>query len=135
MISRPNAFLRIALFADAAASGATGLLMVAGAGPLSRLLALPEPLLRWAGILLLPFAILVWRVARPATPTRSAIVAIIVVNAVWVVDSFSLLLSGWVAPNALGTAFVAAQALAVGALAAAQAVGLRMAARPHTAAA
>ena len=38
-------FLRTALLGDAAASGATGLLLVIAAGPLAPLLGLPEPLL------------------------------------------------------------------------------------------
>jgi len=133
MTSRPNTFLRYALLADALASGATGLLMAAGAGPLSRLLALPEPLLRWAGIVLLPFALIVGLAARAAEPSRSATLAIVVVNALWVLDSFALLAMGWVTPNGLGVAFVAAQAIAVGALAGAQVLGLRTARRPHIA--
>jgi hypothetical protein len=135
MTSRPNSLLRLALIADAIASGATGLLMAAGAGPLSSLLSLPEPLLRWAGIVLLPFAMLVGLCARPASPSRSAAVAVVCANALWAIDSFVLLASGWVSPNGLGVAFVTAQALAVGALAAAQAAGLRSAGRPALSAA
>jgi hypothetical protein len=135
MISRPNTLLRYALLADAVASGATGLLMATGAGPLSGLLSLPEPLLRWAGISLLPFAVLVGLCARAVPPSRSATLAIVFVNALWVIDSFALLASGWVSPNGLGVAFVAAQALAVGALAAAQAAALRAGGRPGVAAA
>lgn len=130
MTSRPNAVLRYALIADAVASGATGLLMAAGAGPLSGLLSLPEPLLRWAGILLLPFAVMVGLAARSEAPSRPAVLAIVVVNALWAIDSFALLASGWIEPNGFGIAFVAAQALAVAALGAAQVTGLRGAARP-----
>src|SRR5215207_1662991 len=50
---RPSTFLRYALLGDAIASGATGLLSFAGAGLLSSLLGLPEPLLRYAGLVLL----------------------------------------------------------------------------------
>lgn len=135
MTTRPNTFLRYALLADAVASGATGLLMAAGAGPLSGLLSLPEPLLRWAGLTLLPFAILVGLAARPEAPSRSAALAIVVVNALWVADSFALLATGWIQPNGLGIAFVTIQALAVGALAAAQVAGLRAGRRPAMAAA
>jgi hypothetical protein len=135
MTTRPNTFLRYALLADAVASGATGLLMAAGAGPLSGLLLLPEPLLRWAGLALLPFAILVGLAARPEAPSRSAALAIVVGNALWVADSFALLATGWIQPNGLGTAFVTIQALAVGALAAAQVAGLRAGRRPAMAAA
>jgi hypothetical protein len=45
---------RRALIADAAASGATGLLLLAGAGLLDRLLGLPTAFLRGAGLLLVP---------------------------------------------------------------------------------
>ena len=44
----PNPFLRNVLMLDAAASGATGLLLVAGAGVLEDLLGLPVALLREA---------------------------------------------------------------------------------------
>jgi hypothetical protein len=49
--------------------------------------------------------------------------AVVVVNAVWALDSVALLLSGWVAPNALGYTFVVAQALVVLVLAGAQYLG------------
>lgn len=135
MTSRPNTFLRYALLADAVASGATGFLMAAGAGPLSMPLSLPEPLLRWAGIMLLPFALLVGLSVRPISPSRSAALAIVCANGLWVIDSFALLASGWVSPNGLGVAFVTAQALAVGVLALAQALALRAMGRPGIAAA
>jgi hypothetical protein len=43
----------------------------------------------------------------------------------WVAGSIGLLVSGWVAPTMLGTAFVTAQAVVVGVLAELQFVGLR----------
>ena len=46
--------LRKVLFADAAISGATGLLMVAGAHFLGALVEVPTPLLNYAGLSLLP---------------------------------------------------------------------------------
>ena len=49
-----NSFLRTVLLADAIASGATGLLMIAGAGLLEGLLGLPVALLREAGLVLIP---------------------------------------------------------------------------------
>jgi len=50
---------------------------------------------------------------------------VIAYNGLWTIDSFAFLLSGWISPTTLGIAFVAAQALAVGVLAALQYVGLR----------
>jgi hypothetical protein len=122
---QPNAFLRAALVGDAAASGVTGLLLLAGAGPLSTLLGLPGELLRSAGLILVPYALVVlWAGTRPSL-RRGLVLAIVALNAVWVVDSLVLLASGWVTPTALGTAFVIAQALIVGVVAEAQFIGLR----------
>jgi hypothetical protein len=59
--------LRLALLADAAASGVTGALLVAGADFLESLLVLPVALMRGAGMVLTPYVILVIFVAsRPA---------------------------------------------------------------------
>lgn len=123
--SRPSTLLRIALFADAAASGATGLLMAFAAGPLADLLALPEALLRYAGLALLPFAALVAGLALRETLARPAVWAVIVCNALWAVDCVALAFGGWVEPSGLGLAFILMQALVVAGLAEAQYVGLR----------
>jgi len=50
---------------------------------------------------------------------------VILINALWVAASIVLLLSGWVAPNALGTVFVIVQALAVAVFADLQYLGVR----------
>lgn len=118
-------FLRRVLLADAAAGAASGLLMLLGAGMLEGLLNLPAALLQAAGAGLLPLAaFLAWLGTRKA-PSRAAVWAVIAVNAVWVVESFYLLLSGWVEPNAAGQAFIVVQALAVAVLAELEYVGLR----------
>ncbi|MGL4240129.1 MAG: hypothetical protein ACRCTI_03360, partial [Beijerinckiaceae bacterium] len=51
--------------------------------------------------------------------------AIIVLNALWVVESVAMLVLGWLQPSALGIAFVLVQAAAVAVFAAAEAVGLK----------
>lgn len=110
-------FLRRALLVDALASAATGLLMALGAPLLAPLLGLPLALLREAGILLLPFAAFVAFIGtRPEVPRRG-VWAVIVVNAMWVIDSIVLLFSGWVQPTVYGQLFVAAQAFVVAVLA------------------
>jgi len=121
----PTLFLRRVLLADGAVSGACGALMLAGAAPLAGLLGVPEGLLRWAGLSLLPWAALVLWLARRASISRGAILSVIVLNALWAVDCLLLLLSGWVAPTALGVAFLLVQAVTVGVLAELQYVGLR----------
>ncbi|HEY8564937.1 MAG TPA: hypothetical protein VIL65_05510 [Beijerinckiaceae bacterium] len=128
---QPNALLRGALVGDAAASGATGLLLLTAAGPLSGLLGLPAELLRFAGLILVPYAVFVlWAGTRPSL-RRGLVLTIVALNAIWVVDSLALLASGWVTPTGLGTAFVIAQALVVGVFAEAQFIGLRRSSAPH----
>ncbi len=122
---QPSPLLRYALIGDALASGATGLLLAGGAGFLTGLLGLPEQLMRYAGLFLLPYAAVVAYVGTRATVSSGAIWVIIAVNAIWVIESIMLLIAGWVAPTTLGVAFVAAQALVVAAFAEAQFIGLR----------
>lgn len=121
-------FLRNVLTADAAISGAAGLLMIAGAGILGPFLELPSSLLFWAGVALVPFVAMLFVVARRSTMSRLMLVDIIAINALWVVASFALLFSGMVEPNLLGIAFVSAQALMVALLTELQFVGFRRAA-------
>jgi hypothetical protein len=113
----PSVFLRRAIQADAIVSGAMALLLSFGAGPLSSLLNLPEALLRETGLFLIGYAALVgWLGSRPSMP--QALVAIVIAgNAAWTLGSIALLFSGAVTPNLLGEAFVAVQAIAVGAFA------------------
>jgi hypothetical protein len=120
-----NLFLRYALLADAIASGATALMMIAGADLLTALLGLPVVLMREAGLVLIPYVALVVYVGTRETIARPAVQAVIGLNVLWVAGSALLLLSGFVAPTALGTAFVIAQAAAVALFAELQFIGLR----------
>jgi len=120
-----NTFLRYALLADAVASGATGLLMIAGADALTGLLGLPVALMREAGLVLVPYVALVAFVGTRATIARGAAQAIIALNVLWVLGSVAVLLAAPIAPTALGYAFVIAQAVAVGVFAELQVIGLR----------
>ena len=122
-----STFLHRALLLDAVATGATAVLMLAGAGLLAGPLGLPAGLLRGAGLVLVPFVALVaWTALRPLL-LAGAVRAVIGLNAAWVVGSLALLIGGWVAPTALGTVFVIAQAVVVGAFAELQFLGLRRA--------
>lgn len=118
-------FLRRVLLADAAASGATGLLMAFGASFLEPLLGLPVALLREAGIILLPFAALLTYIATREHLSRRWVWAVVVMNVIWVIDSILLLLSGWVSPTLLGQAFVIGQALVVAVFAELEYFGVR----------
>lgn len=118
-------FLRWALLADAIASGATGLLLLAGGNLLQPHLGLPPVLMEGAAIVMLAWALLVAVVATRERVRRPVVSGVIALNVVWAVDSVLLLFSGWVSPTMLGLAFVVVQAVAVAALAEAQYVGLR----------
>ena len=118
-------FLRHVLIADAIASGATGALMILGAGFLSGLLAIPGGLVFEAGLILVPYVLLVAIVAsRPVIPVKP-VWFIIACNALWVLGSVFLLVSGLIAPNALGYAFVILQAAVVAVFGELQYVALR----------
>ena len=126
-VLRSPSLLKYALLGDAFASGAMGLLLVAAAAPLAGLLGLPESLLRVAGASLLPFAAIVAWIGTRADPPRVAVWAVVAYNALWVVESFALLLFGWPAPSGLGIAFIVGQAVVVAAFAEMQVFGLRTA--------
>ena len=130
-IDQSSTFLRRALLLDAAASGATALLAIAGAGFLEGLLGLPAALLRGAGLVLVPYvAFAIYAGTREAIP-RPAVWVIIAANALWALASVLLLLSGLVAPTLLGYALVIGQAAVVALLGELQYIGLR---RPMAAA-
>jgi hypothetical protein len=121
----PSSFLRRALQADALFSGVSAALLTLGAAMLAPLMNLPVPLLRETGVFLIAYAALVGWLGMRATMPRALVVIVIAGNAAWTVASIALLFSGAVAPNLLGEAAIAAQAIVVGALAELQYVGLR----------
>jgi hypothetical protein len=118
-------FLRRVLAVDAASSAAMGVGLSLLAPTLAPVLNLPADLLRDAGLILLPFAAFVAFLAASERPSRAGIWMVIALNAIWTIDSIALLLTEWVAPNALGYAFVVLQAIIVGIFAELEYVGLR----------
>ena len=96
----PSTLLRRAFVLDALASGGTGVLTAAGARILAGFCNLPESLLIYSGLSLLPFAAIVGLLARRDALPPAIVWAVIAYNALWSIDSIVLLLSGWVAPNA-----------------------------------
>ena len=93
--SRTSTFLRRVLLADAATCAAAGLLMWLRANQLEQSLGLPAALSRYAGISLLPVAAYLVYLARRERLSRSAVLIVIGLNALWAVDSILLVLSGW----------------------------------------
>lgn len=117
--------LRTALVLDAVASGATGLLAIFASGFLGWLLELPPGLLFGAGLVLVPYVLFVIYTATRHPIPGGAVWVVIVANFLWAAASVLLLLSGWVSPNALGVAFVLAQAAVVALFGQLQAMALR----------
>jgi hypothetical protein len=121
----PSLFLRRAILADAIFSGISALLLAFGASALAPLLDLPEALLRETGLFLIAYAALVGWLGTRASMPRALVAIVIAGNAAWTLASVALLFSGAVTPNLLGEAFVVMQAIAVGAFAELQYIGLR----------
>ena len=112
MTNRPSVLRRV-LLVDAAASGSMGFLFLAGASLLAQPLGLPDALLRWTGLILIPFAAsLVW-VARHPSISREIVRTIVGLNVLWAVGTPLLLVTSWVRPTVLGELFVIVQAIAV----------------------
>jgi hypothetical protein len=116
-------FLKRVLLLDAASCLAMGLMLLLGAGHLADLFAIDRSVLVLAGAILLPSALFIgWVASR--VPIMPALVAIIiVVNIVWVAESF-MLLGQTPGATAIGRAFVIAQALAVGGIALLETIGV-----------
>jgi hypothetical protein len=100
-------------------------LFTADAGALASLLDLPEALLRETGLFLIAYAALVGWLGTRASVPKALVMIVIAGNAAWTIASFALLFSGAVTPNLLGEIVVAAQAIATGAFAELQYIGLR----------
>jgi len=120
-----NPFLRNVLAVDAAMCVAAGAASALGANLLGPLLDLPQALLFWAGLFLLPWSAFLFALSRRAEVARLWLVYVIVVNALWVAASVAILATGLVAPNWLGIAFLLVQAAAVAVLSQLQIMGLR----------
>jgi len=120
----PSLFLRRAILADAIFSGLSAVLLTSGAGLLAPWLNLPEALLRETGLFLIAYAVLVGWLGTRQTMPKALVLIVVAGNAAWTLASIALLFSGWVTPNLLGEIFVAAQAIAVGAFAELQYIGL-----------
>jgi Na+/phosphate symporter len=122
------AFLRRVLLADGIVSGSFAILLAIGGGLLSEPLGLSSLFIRVVGLSLVPFAGALFYLSTRAHLPQPMVWAIVGLNAVWALASVGLFFSGWVAPTALGTGFIIAQAALVAVFAELQFIGLRRAA-------
>lgn len=113
----PDTRLRTLIRWDVAMTLPVGLAMALLAAPLAAVTGLPEMLLRSVGLALLPYvAWLLWLARRPAVP-RGTAWTMVAINALYAIECVLLPLLGWIAPNALGWAFLLVQAMVVGSFA------------------
>ncbi len=123
--TRTSSFLSRVLLADALSCAAAAIILLSAGGALSGLFGLPPMLLMGAGAALLAFALgVAWVATRHPIP-RKGVWTVIIVNAIWALDSILLLLSGRVEPTLLGQGFVLIQALVAAVFAELQYTGLR----------
>jgi hypothetical protein len=128
MIRTPlSPFLQRVLWFDAATCLVTGTVLLTASATVEQLFAIPASLGRALAVVLLAFGAFVAWVGTRRELIRAAVWAIVVVNALWAVESVLALVFGWLQPNALGQWFVIAQALAVAVIAELQFIGLRRA--------
>lgn len=109
--------LRALIAGDALTCAAMGVGLLLASGPIGAATAIPTALLFYTGLSLVPISVFMAAVASRSVTPRIAAGLVIAGNALWVAVSLFLLLGGWIAPNALGLAFVIGQALVVAALA------------------
>ena len=119
-----SGFLKRVLILDSASCLGMGAILAAGAGALSPLLGLPEPLLAGAGYLLIPLGLLsLWLGTR--TAAHPALVWLVIAgNAGWTIESLIVAFTA-AGITGLGSLFVAGQAAAVLALALLEYAGLQ----------
>ena len=117
-------FLSVVLWLDAASAAGLGLLHVATGRALAGWLGLPPALVLASGIALFLFAVLAARAARSRPVWRGGVLLLIAGNLVWVLGCLELLFVG-AAGTALGAAYLAVHAAAVGGLAMLEWLGLR----------
>jgi hypothetical protein len=109
--------LQTLLAIDSATCAAMGTLLLAAAGPVNTLTRLPAPLLRWAGLVLLPIAAFMAVLTRLQSVPRWSVMLVVAGNVGWVLASIALPVTQLIQPNALGWSFLFAQAAVVAVLA------------------
>jgi hypothetical protein len=123
--------LRTILLVDASACLVMGTALVAASGALASLLSIPAGLLFYAGMSLFPIAAFMALVGMRSPIPQAGVWLIVLGNLGWVAASVALLVMDWIAPNALGVAFIGAQAAFVAIMAWLEHGGLRGAQLAH----
>jgi hypothetical protein len=122
---RGDSLTRAALGLDAAVTGVNGVAYLAGASLLDGALGMPAGFLRGVGAFLIVFAACVAYTGTRQQVNRTAVKAIIALNALWVVDSVALVALGWYDPTTGGSIWTILQAGVVAGFAALQSFAIR----------
>lgn len=115
--------LAAALKANGLFSIASGIVLIAAAGPLGEVTGLPSPALRIVGLGLVPYAVLLYRWSRRRPLRRSEAWTAIAGDIGWVLGS--IVLAATVTMKTAGLVAVIAVAVIVADFAVAQILGLR----------
>ena len=120
-VARSTDTPRALVIADGLVCGASGLILLAGAGPIASFLGLDgDAGPRLLGALLLPYAArLVWRAGRRPLTSR-VVLSVALANSAWVVASVAILLAGTPGLAVAGRWALGLAAALVGLFAAAQ---------------
>lgn len=100
------------LLVDAATCTGMGMALTLWSGAIGEMTRIPPLVLPYAGVVLFPVAAFMAVIATRPIVQPTGVWLIVLGNALWVAASLFLLISGFFAPNALGTIFVSTQALA-----------------------
>jgi len=117
--------LRLALRLDAAASGGLGLVLLGAAPLLDGPLGLSTGTQRALGLFLLVWAAVPLVIGLRPVIRRGPVLAVLVVNALWILETAVALMAGVFTLTGWGVAFMIAQAVAVLGLTELQWIGLR----------
>jgi len=105
--------LKLALWADAAVSGAVAVLQLAAADAMSDWLHLPRVLFVETGAFLVAYTLLLVVLARSRAVPSALIGLVVLGNVGWAVGCVALLVSGALSPAPIGVGYLLAQALIV----------------------
>lgn len=118
-------FLRRVLAVDAIGAAVSAVALIAASSTIAPLLGLPASLIETVGIAFIPFAAFVGWLAARETPPAAGVWAVILLNALWVIESLLVAAGVWFQPNSVGVAVIVAQALGIATLAELEYVGLK----------
>lgn len=118
-------FLRRVLAVDAIGAAVSAIALIAASDHVGPLLGLPATLIESIGVAFVPFAAFVAWLSSREVPPATGVWAVILLNALWVVESLLVAAGTWFQPNSVGVAVIVVQALGIATLAELEYVGLK----------